>query len=317
MNDLKTRFLNNFSQWHEVGLTIIKTIIAIGVLCLVVYLLTISYIPSDISFGDTLLFLLIFVACSLVYTGLSIVLFLFGISLMPMVYLVFSTIDKYLPPHVRIGKKLPFPKISILTLGASLYLLYTIRGLLLLHWKISLYVVITSAFISLFYYAFYINRQKIKEFNNKFENLQDIIDDPDASENLKKFARTKLKRLETHIKDSIQISFILILIPLIPMFFIGDIGKLFLDFTMQKTGVNIDKANLYIKAPYATLIDLPKTTTPELSEHQTFIFKDVKVLFQGIGKNTLISYKTKKFEKQLVIPNEYITIERLRKVDQN
>ena len=236
---------------------------------------------------------------------------------MPMVYLVFSTINKYLPPHVRIGKKLPFPKISILTLGASLYLLYTIRGLLLLHWKISLYVVITSAFISLFYYVFYINRQKIKEFNNKFENLQDIIDDPDASENLKKFARTKLKRLETHIKDSIQISFILILIPLIPMFFIGDIGKFFLDFTMQKTGVNIDKANLYIKAPYATLIDLPKTTTPELSEHQTFIFKDVKVLFQGIGKNTLISYKTKKFEKQLVIPNEYITIERLRKVDQN
>lgn len=317
MNDLTTRFLNNFSQWHEVGLTIIKTIIAIGVLCLVAYLLTISYIPSDISFGDTLIFLLIFVACSLVYTGLSIVLFLFGISLMPMVYLVFSTINKYLPPHVRIGKKLPFPKISILTLGASLYLLYTIRGLLLLHWKISLYVVITSAFISLFYYVFYINRQKIKEFNNKFENLQDIIDDPDASENLKKFARTKLKRLETHIKDSIQISFFLILTPLIPMFFIGDIGKFFLDFTMQKTGVNIDKANLYIKAPYATLIDLPKTTTPELSEHQTFIFKDVKVLFQGIGKNTLISYKTKKFEKQLVIPNEYITIERLRKVDQN
>lgn len=244
MNDLTTRFLNNFSQWHEVGLTIIKTIIAIGVLCLVAYLLTISYIPSDISFGDTLLFLLIFVACSLVYTGLSILLFLFGISLMPMVYLVFSTIDKYLPPHVRIGKKLPFPKISILTLGASLYLLYTIRGLLLLHWKISLYVVITSAFISLFYYAFYINRQKIKEFNNKFENLQDIIDDPDASENLKKFARTKLKRLETHIKDSIQISFFLILTPLIPMFLIGDIGKLFLDFTMQKIGVNIDKVNL-------------------------------------------------------------------------
>jgi hypothetical protein len=75
MNDLTTRFLNNFSQWHEVGLTIIKTIIAIGVLCLVAYLLTISYIPSEISFGDTLIFLLIFVACSLVYTGLSIVLF--------------------------------------------------------------------------------------------------------------------------------------------------------------------------------------------------------------------------------------------------
>ena len=315
MNDLITRFLNNFSQWHEVTLTTIKAIIAIGIMCLVAYLLSIGYIPSDISFGDTLVFLLIFVACSIVYTGLSMVLFFFGISLTPLVYLIFTTVDKYLPPHIRIGKKLPFPKISILTLGASIYLLYSLRSLLLLHWKISLYVAVTSAFIALFYYAFYINRQKIKEFGNKFENLKDIIDDPDASDNLKKFAKTKLKRLETHIKDSIQIALFLILTPLVPMFFIGDIGKVFLDYTMQKTGVSIEKATLYIKAPYANLIDLPKTTTNELSQDQIFIFKDVKVLFQGIGKNTLISYNVKNIEKQIVIPNEYITVERIQKGD--
>ena len=315
MYELATRFLNNFSQWHEVTLTTIKAIIAIGIMCLVAYLLSIGYIPSEISFGDTLVFLLIFVACSIVYTGLSMVLFFFGISLTPLVYLIFTTVDKYLPPHIRIGKKLPFPKISILTLGASIYLLYSLRNLLLLHWKISLYVAVTSAFIALFYYAFYINRQKIKEFGNKFENLKDIIDDPDASDNLKKFAKTKLKRLETHIKDSIQIALFLIMTPLVPMFFIGDIGKVFLEYTMQKTGVSIEKATLYIKAPYANLIDLPKTTTKELSQNQIFIFKDVKVLFQGIGKNTLISYKVKNIEKQIVIPNEYITVERILKED--
>ncbi|WEE39379.1 hypothetical protein [Acinetobacter sp. TAC-1] len=315
MYELATRFLNNFSQWHEVTLTTIKAIIAIGIMCLVAYLLSIGYIPSEISFGDTLVFLLIFVACSIVYTGLSMVLFFFGISLTPLVYLIFTTVDKYLPPHIRIGKKLPFPKISILTLGASIYLLYSLRSLLLLHWKISLYVAVTSAFIALFYYAFYINRQKIKEFGNKFENLKDIIDDPDASDNLKKFAKTKLKRLETHIKDSIQIALFLIMTPLVPMFFIGDIGKVFLEYTMQKTGVSIEKATLYIKAPYANLIDLPKTTTKELSQNQIFIFKDVKVLFQGIGKNTLISYKVKNIEKQIVIPNEYITVERILKED--
>jgi hypothetical protein len=315
MNDLITRFLNNFSQWHEVTLTTIKAIIAIGIMCLVAYLLSIGYIPSEISFGDTLVFLLIFVACSIVYTGLSMVLFFFGISLTPLVYLIFTTVDKYLPPHIRIGKKLPFPKISILTLGASIYLLYSLRNLLLLHWEISLYVAVTSAFIALFYYAFYINRQKIKEFGNKFENLKDIIDDPDASDNLKKFAKIKLKRLETHIKDSIQIALFLILTPLVPMFFIGDIGKVFLDYTMQKTGVSIEKATLYIKVPYANLIDLPKTTTNELSQDQIFIFKDVKVLFQGIGKNTLISYNVKNIEKQIVIPNEYITVERIQKED--
>lgn len=316
MSDLIEKILNNFSQWHEIGLTIIKTIIAIGVLCLVAYLLTISYIPSEISFGDTLIFLLIFSAFSIVYAGLSMVLIFFGIALRPIVYLFFFAIDIYLPPHERIGKKLLFPKISIMILGASLYILYTIRGLLLLHWKISLYVALTSVLISLFSYAFYINRQQIKELNNKFENLKDIINDPDASENFKVFAKAKLKKLEMHIKNSIQITSFLISIPLVLMFSIGDIGKIFLEFTMQKTGVNIEKATLYIKAPYANLIDLPKTTTPELSKYQTFIFKNVKVLFQGIGKNTLISYKVKNIEKQIVVPNEYIIVEKTRKVDQ-
>lgn len=316
MNDLTTRFLNNYSQWHEVTLTAIKAIIAIGMLCLVAYLLTIGYIPSEISFGDTLIFLLIFVACSIAYTGLSMMLFFFGISLMPIVYMIINTLDKYLPPHIRIGKKLPFPKISMITLAASLYLLYTIRDLLFLDWRISLYVAITASFISLFYYAFYLNRQKIREFSNKFENLKDIIDDPDASENLKTFARVKLKRLEIHIKDSIQIALFLILIPLVPMFFIGDLGKIFLDFTMQKTGVRIEKPTLYIKAPYADLIDLPKTSTKALAQQQTFIFKNAKVLFQGIGKNTLVSYTVKNIEKQIVIPNEYIIVERTRKVDE-
>ncbi len=75
MNNLITRFLNNLGQWHDVALTTSKAVIAIGVLCLVAYLLTISYIPSEISFGDTLIFLLIFAACSIIYAGLSTILF--------------------------------------------------------------------------------------------------------------------------------------------------------------------------------------------------------------------------------------------------
>lgn len=76
------------------------------------------------------------------------------------------------------------------------------------------------------------------------------------------------------------------------------------------------KKRHYLLNPYAHLIDLPKTTNPELSKHQTLILKDVKVLFHGIGKNTLISYKVENIEKQIVIPNEYITVERMRKADE-
>lgn len=314
MNDLITRFLNNLGQWHDVALTITKAIVAIGVLCLVAYLLTISYIPSEISFGDTLIFFLIFAAFSIVYTAFCMMLFFFGISLMPVTWFILSVVDKYLPSHVRIGQKLPFPKISIITLGVSIYLLYIIRALFLLDWKINAYIGITVSLISLFYYAFYVNQKRVKEYRLKFENLRDIMDDPKASENLKTFAETKLKQLEIWIKNSIQSALFLILTPLIFMFLIGDVGKIFLHYTMQKTGVRIEKANLYIKEPYANLIELPKLTTKKLSQDQIFIFRGMEVPFQGIGKNTLISYKLKDVEKQIVIPNEYITVERSMKI---
>ncbi|MCU4328554.1 hypothetical protein KTG55_01945 [Acinetobacter pittii] len=315
MNDLITRYLNNLGQWHEVALTVTKAIVAIGGVCLVAYLLTISYIPSEISFGDTLIFLLIFAAFSIAYTVLGFMLFFFGTSLAPVTYLVLSLVDKYLPPHIRIGKKLPFPKINLITLIGSLYLLYVIHGIFLLHWKINLYIGITVFFIAFAYYPFYMNRQKIKEFNIKFENLADIVDDPDVSDHLKIFARKKLKRLETHIRDSLEIAFFISLTPLVPLILIGDVGKVFLNYTMQNTGVRIEKATLYIKEPYANLIELPKITTKELRQNQIFIFKDMKIPFQGIGKNTLVSYKVKDIQKQLVIPNEYITVERTQKID--
>ena len=315
MNNLITRYLNNLGQWHEVALTMTKAIIAIGVLCLVAYLLTIGYIPSEISFGDTLIFLLIFAAFSIVYTAFCMMLFFFGISLMPVTYFILSVVDRYLPSHVRIGEKLPFPKISIITFGVSVYLLYIIRGLFLLDWKINAYIGITVSLISLFYYAFYVNQKRVKEFRLKFENLEDIINDSKASENLKTFAEAKLKQLEIWIKNAIQSALFLILTPLIFMFLIGDVGKIFLNYTMQNTGVRMEKATLYIKTPYANLIELPKITTKELSQNQIFIFKDMKVPFQGIGKNTLVSYKVKDIEKQIVIPNEYITVERTQKTD--
>jgi len=293
-----------------------KAIVAIGVLCLVAYLLTISYIPSEISFGDTLIFLLIFAAFSIVYTAFCMMLFFFGISLLPVTYFILSVVDRYLPSHIKIGEKLPFPKISIITLGVSVYLLYIIRGLFFLDWKINAYIGITISLISFSYYAFYVNQKRVKEYRLKFENLREIIDDPKASKNLKNFAETKLKQLEIWIKNSIQSALFLILTPLIFMSLIEDMGKIFLYYTMEKTGVRIEKATLYIKEPYANLIELPQTTTKELNQYKTFIFKDVKVLFQGIGKSTLVSYKVKDIEKQLVIPNEYITVERSKKIEE-
>lgn len=317
MSDFIEKFLNNFSQWHEIGLTIIKTIIAIGVLCLVAYLLTISYIPSEISFGDTLVFLLIFASCAVVYSFLIMVLFFFGSSLMPLVYFIFKFIDRYSPPHLKIEKNLIFPKISITTIVVSVCFLYLIRNILLIHWKFGLYLFLTSAFIALFCYPLYVNRQKLKVFNAKFENLDEIIDDPNTSEHLKSFAKAKNKQFEKNITNITQSTFFLILTPLIFMVLIADIGKLFLNYTMQNIGVRAEKVTVYLKEPYASLVQLPKTTTDALSQQQIFKIKDVNILFQGVGKNTLLSYRLDGFEQKIIIPNEFIIVEQRRKLDES
>ncbi|WP_336984487.1 hypothetical protein [Acinetobacter soli] len=89
------------------------------------------------------------------------------------------------------------------------------------------------------------------------------------------------------------------LIPLIPMVFIPDIGKLFLNYTMQNTGVRVEKVTIYLKEPYASLVELPKTTTKALSEQQIFKIKEVNILFQGVGKNTLLSYRLNGHEQKI------------------
>ncbi|MDC4846151.1 hypothetical protein OHV92_10820 [Acinetobacter baumannii] len=54
-----------------------------------------------------------------------------------------------------------------------------------------------------------------------------------------------------------------------------------------------------------------------MSQHQILKEAMHKVIdSHGIGKNTLVSYKLKDIEKQLVIPNEYITVERSKKIEE-
>ena len=75
--------------------------------------------------------------------------------------------------------------------------------------------------------CFYVNREDVKIFNKKFKNIEDIIDDNSASENLKTFAKEKLKRLEISKRNSLQMACLLITVPLVYMFPFGALVKYF------------------------------------------------------------------------------------------
>ena len=128
MKDLITRYLNNLGQWHDVALAMAKAIVAIGVFCLVTYLLTIDISRRKLA-SVIHLFFTNFAACSTIYFALSMVLFLLGMSLMPVIYIILKVSNKYLPPHKQFRDDLPFPKISITTFCLFIYFIYTFYGL--------------------------------------------------------------------------------------------------------------------------------------------------------------------------------------------
>lgn len=73
--------------------------------------------------------------------------------------------------------------------------------------------------------------------------------------------------------------------------------------------IRIEHPTIYVKAPYALM--LPKSLVPQ--EHAGLAdytrFDGTVVLFNGFGKNTVISFPDAGSVRKLRIPNEYIIIE--------
>jgi len=112
-------------------------------------------------------------------------------------------------------------------------------------------------------------------------------------------------------KISLLLYSLIVIIALLPLLVTSVTGKL-LEGAMHLAQVRIEQSVLYVKYPYSSL--LPETLINSAATAQDFVaFKDVTILFQGIGSNTVIEFKEGEYFRQLRIPNDSVIVEKKSK----
>jgi len=77
---------------------------------------------------------------------------------------------------------------------------------------------------------------------------------------------------------------------------------------MRAAHVRIEKAILYVKEPYSTIIPQSLISKNVTSPKDYTAFEGAVVLFKGFGKTTIVSFSDGTTVSKLEIPNEDIII---------
>ncbi|MDC6383480.1 hypothetical protein BW687_025265 [Pseudomonas graminis] len=95
----------------------------------------------------------------------------------------------------------------------------------------------------------------------------------------------------------------------LPLLFGGVTGQL-TDGAMRLAQVRVEKAMVYVKAPYSTLLPADLNAADIQAPEGYKAFRDVTVLFQGFGTTTAIGFKDKDRSRQVDLPNDSLIVEK-------
>ena len=264
--------------------------VLIGSLCLLFYCHRISYFPYGVSIGDSLYFVLLATSFGFIY----------GIFLSCLISLAlcFSFALYFLQKSIRyiyIKKvKGPLPEPWEFPLPNFIVLPLSIVGLPLM-WMI-------------------IKKEPdaIGQFLFMLVCLVLLLSVYKTSTNSNKFARRtneqKLSLPAPDIEKKKKISTIcLVLIAITPLM-IGGISGVLVEASMRAANVRKDYVYIMLRTPYSAFV--PKqfqtqlfSNTPDLTA-----FKDITVLFSGIGEKTVIQFRYDGREQNLTVPNDSIIV---------
>ena len=119
------------------------------------------------------------------------------------------------------------------------------------------------------------------------------------------FINSKSRQSKYSYKKIIFVKIILIsVIYLIPVMFIEDT---FIDKSMTLIGIKKDSAVIQLSKKYTTFLDINGILPSKITKDNEGIFKNVTVMFQGIGTN--IHVKIENFS--LTVPSKDIIIGKL------
>jgi len=272
--------------------------VLVGGICVIAYSLRINYFPQDLSVGDGLLFIMAAACFGVIYAFFVGSLVSLGITISPITQVVF----RLMVWGVNFFKKRkvePEHKLAPFEWSSLLFAIFAVVIILLfgsldstLYWSLPT----LSVGLYLFYSVYLSCGKKIKEI----ETIKNARIHSEAKENVAQLGDVEKLRAG-------QI-FSLATILIIPLLLGGVSGQL-LDAAMRAAHVRIEKAVIYLKEPYSTLLPKSLVSKDKASPKDFIAFDGAVVLFKGFGKTTVISFADGTTTKKLEIPNDQVIVE--------
>lgn len=272
--------------------------IFLGGICIFAYCLNIGYFPQDLSIGDGALFLMVATCFGIIYAFFVVCLVSLGICLSPATRFIckiaLSIIHRFNKP-----KKPPAHELAPFDWSAAfpaLFAIFIVLGLgkheYSAYWNLPL----LSVALYLFYSVFRSSRKRLRDISR----LQS------SPLHTHEKGTVAMQWNPTYLKQSQWAALAMVVVG--PLLF-GHVSGQLLDAAMRFGKIRLEQPIIYVKAPYAMMLpkELVSKAHPTLSDYTPF--DGTTVLFNGFGRNTIISFKDNGKDRTLKIPNEQIIVE--------
>lgn len=287
---------NNIENLLKLMTLISKTGIMVGGICILGYALRIGHFPQDLTLGDGLLFILAAVCFGLTYIFFVVCLVSLGVIASPAIRLLSKI---YLLSYKFRKTKQPQQVYDFARFNWS-YVIFACFGLLFIlnlgdhdwnaYWNLPLLSVATY-----FFYSVYLSTgEKIKALEISLKSVVQM-GEIDSS------ATSKVANLR---KAQILSLGVLLVLPI----FTGGVTGQLLDGAMRQAHVRIEKATIFVKEPYSSLMPPEARAAVQPIPAQFIKFDKVAILFKGFGRTTIVSFVDGGAEKQLEIPNDQLIV---------
>lgn len=270
--------------------------ILVGGICISGYSLRIGHFPQGLTIGDGLLFMLAAVCFGFIYIFFVASLVALGVTASPAIkflskiYLLSYNFRKTRKPsQVYDFAKFKWPYV-IFAVFALLFIFGLGNNDHNAYWNLPL----LSIAMYFFYSTYLSTGDKIKAIEITLESVVKL----DQNE---KSAASKIENLRKAQMLSLGV------LLMMPIFTGGVTGQL-LDGAMRQAHVRIEKATIFVKEPYASLMPMKARASVQLLPAQYVKFDNIAVLFKGLGNTTVLSFVDGKVEKKLEIPNDQLIV---------
>jgi len=282
----------------KIATAISKFGVLVGSVCVISYSLRISHFPQDLSLGDGLLLLMAAACFGVIYVLFIASLVSLGITMSPAIRVVFK-LFVWVVNRFSKRKAEPVHSLAPFEWFAVLLALFSVVFILVLgsqdstaYWNLPM----LSVGLYLIYSVYVSNGNKIK----RIEMVYNAVLHTEEKENITQLGDPeKLRRGQLFCLATIFV------LPLV----LGGVSGQILDAAMRSANVRIEKAVVYVKEPFSSLLPKSLISKSQNSPKDYTAYDGLVILFKGFGKTTVVSFFDGNGTRKLEIPNDQLIIE--------